>query len=139
MKAIKFTVGCAVALLATLVAPAYAQHHDHGHAHGEKKDLGTTTIAGLKLTVSQMGTITPGGEGVFEVSLGKGQPKPKAIRLWVGVPSGEGSVKAKATSENQDYDVHVEVPKTLPENSRLWVEVEPATGKKFKLGLGLRK
>ena len=110
-----------------------------GHAHGDAKDLGTTTIANLKVTVSQMGDVKAGGHAVFEVTPAAGQAEAKAVRVWVGSESGAGSVKAKAAKAGDAYDAHVEVPKALTADTRVWVEVEPATGKKEKAGFSLKK
>ncbi len=110
-----------------------------GHAHGDAKDLGTTTIASLKVNVSQMGDVAAGGHGVFEITPAAGQTDPKALRVWLGAENGAGSVKAKAAKAGDAYDVHVEVPKVLTTESRLWVEVEPATGKKEKVGFALKQ
>ena len=109
-----------------------------GHAHGDAKDLGTTAIAGLKMTVSQMGDVKAGGHAVFEVTPAAGQADAKAVRVWVGLESGAGSVKAKAAKAGDAYDAHVEVPKAVTPETRLWVEVEPATGKKEKVGFALK-
>jgi hypothetical protein len=137
MSRFKLAVSFMVAALTTFAVPAFAQ--DHGHEHGEKKDLGTTTVAGLKMTVSQMGDIKPGNETAFDIELAKGQAKPKALRLWVGVASGEGSVKSKATLEERHLDVHAEIPQRLPAGSQLWIEVEPKEGKKAKASFALKK
>ncbi|PKO20032.1 hypothetical protein CVU37_00745 [candidate division BRC1 bacterium HGW-BRC1-1] len=110
-----------------------------GHAHGDAKDLGTTTIASLKVNVSQMGDVAAGGHGVFEITPAAGQTDPKAVRVWVGAENGVGSVKAKAAKAGDAYDAHVEVPKALTPESSLWVEVEPATGKKEKVGFTLKQ
>ena len=110
-----------------------------GDLHGEEKDLGTTTIAGLKMTVSQMGDVKAAGRAVFEVTPAAGQAEAKAVRVWVGSESGAGSVKAKAAKAGEAYDAHVEVPKALTPETRLWVEVEPATGKKEKVGFSLKQ
>lgn len=146
MTQLLVSAALALALTGAGVSGAFAQQAETksekkaggGHAHGEKKDLGTTTVAGMKLGVAQMGEVKAGSQAVFEVKLEAGQEKPKALRLWVGNASAEGSVKAKATGEGPDYDVHVEVPKTLPQGSQLWLDVEPATGKKAKAAFAFK-
>src|SRR5690349_4379527 len=106
-----FIVATAI-LMATAGAVAQDSHagHDHGaeHAHGEHQDLGTTTIAGLKLEAAQLGKLTD-KEGIFEVTLAKGTAQPKAVRMWVGVESADGSVKAKAEGSGTAYEAHVEL------------------------------
>lgn len=62
----------ALALAGAGVSGAFAQQAETksekkaegGHAHGEKKDLGTTTVAGLKLGVAQMGEVKPGSQAI---------------------------------------------------------------------------
>lgn len=41
-------------------------------------------------------------------------------------------VKAKAEGSGTAYEAHVELPNPMPRNSMLWVEVQPANGKKPK-------
>lgn len=139
--------GAVLALaLATAGAPevrAEKKHdhagHDHdSHGHGTAQDLGTTTVAGVKLTVVQEGEVKPGGEAAFEIELNEGQKKPRAVRVWVGIESARGSVKAKAEAKDQGFHAHVEVPKKLPEGSRLWIEVDPGEGKREKASFELK-
>lgn len=122
---------------------ALAQSHDghnHGaeHAHGEHQDLGTTTVAGITFQASQLGKLTE-AEGIFEVTLAKGSPAPKAVRLWVGNENAEGSVKTKADGAGPEYEMHVELPKPLPATARVWIEIQLEDGKKSKAGFALRK
>ncbi len=117
-------------------ADANKKEHKHDH-HGpdvKTKDLGTTTIAGVKLEkVTQEGPIIPGQEGAFDVIIAKGQKPPKALRAWIGTTSAEGSVKTRLEKEpNRHYHSHVEVPKPLPAGSQYWLEVEPEQGLKAR-------
>ena len=141
-----FIAGMALlALLAKAAAPAFAQTghegHNHGaaggHTHGTPSDLGTTSVLGINLTVAQFGNILTSTEGAFEVVVGKGS-KPKAMRLWIGHESAEGSVKTKAESTTDVYDVHIEIPKKLKKTSQLWIEIEPTKGKKQKVAFDLK-
>lgn len=141
-----FIVASAI-FMATAGAAAQDSHaghdhagHDHGaeHAHGEHHDIGTTTVANVKLEAAQLGKLTE-KEGIFEITLAKGTPQPKAVRVWVGVESAEGSVKAKAEGSNGVYEVHVEMPNPMPKNAKMWVEIQPAEGKKAKASFELKK
>src|SRR5687767_5289001 len=71
--------------------PAGAQHKDDEHPNAVV--LGTKTVGGLQLKATQDEPIKPGGEGAFDLLVTG--PKPKAVRFWVGIESGEGSAKAK--------------------------------------------
>lgn len=145
-----FAMGfAALALLlnSPMQAPAESagkKGHDHSshadtHGHGTLEDLGTTTVAGVKMSVGQMGEVKEGSEGVFEICLEKGQEKPRAVRVWVGTASAQGSVKSKAEPDGDQYHAHVEVPKSLPKDAQLWIEVEPEKGKKQKAGFPLKR
>lgn len=103
--------------------------HDEGHK-GEKKVIGKQTIAGFEVQVAQVGEVEPGKEAVFIVTLKGGGGKPKAVRGWIGVESGRGSIKSKAEDEKTEYHLHHEVAKPLPPKNKLWLELETATGKK---------
>ena len=110
---------------ATSTAPRSDGKSDHPNAVA----IGEKTVAGLQLKALQDAPIKPGGEGAFDLRVTGG--KPKAVRFWVGLESGEGSVKAKADEETTDnWHTHVEVPDPLPPGSKFWVEIEPPQGEK---------
>ena len=102
--------------------------HDDEHK-GEKKDLGKKEIGGYTVQVAQVGDVKAGEEAVFVITLSGGSGKPKAIRGWVGIESGERSIKSKAEDEGKEFHLHHEVSKPIPPKSKLWIEVETASGK----------
>lgn len=113
-------------------APADKDHkHDHGHdhKHGEGRELGSQEIAGVTVRVTQIGEVKPGREAEFDMVVTGGKGKPRAIRAWIGAAEPGESIKARAEDEGKEYHVHVEVPVKLPADSKLWVEVETATGR----------
>ncbi|MEZ0263862.1 MAG: hypothetical protein ACAI43_03975, partial [Phycisphaerae bacterium] len=122
----------ATAPTGTAATPAKPEKDEHPN----QVALGETTVGGLKLKAMQDEPIKAGGEGAFDLLI-TGYPaggKPKAVRFWVGVESGDGSTKAKAEEETPDnWHTHVEVPKPIPAGSKFWAEVEPATGAKVKV------
>ncbi len=111
-----------------------AKKKDHHDPAIKKQDFGTTTVASLKFeSITQEGAIMAGEEGAFDVVIAEGQKPPKAMRAWIGVASGQGSVKTKLEKEpNRHYHSHVEVPETIPAGSQYWLEVEPEKGPKAK-------
>ncbi len=125
-----FTAGIAGAQTTSPTASTQAVPMDHHDPSIKKQDLGTTTIAGLKIeAITQEGPVVPGKEGAFDVVIGEGATPPKAMRAWIGVESGQGSAKGKLEKEpNRHYHSHVRVPDTLPEGSMYWLEVEPESG-----------
>jgi hypothetical protein len=129
--------------IAVLTTAAFAEEnagHKHGHGHeGTRQELGTTESAGLKLTAIQVGKVEAGKEGIFEVALPKDTKTPKAVRLWVGNANGDGSTKAKAENDGEDWEAHVEIPGTLAADAKLWVEVQPESGNRTKASFELKK
>ena len=147
------------------VATAAGCKEDHGHPHDKPAaapaggsatapasqpgnadhpnavSIGSTTAGGMTLAATQDEPIKPGGDGAFDLKI-TGYPaggKPKAVRFWVGVESGEGSAKAKAAEEGPDnWHTHVEVPNPMPAGGKFWAEVEPATGEKFTVSYDLK-
>ena len=133
---------------AMLFALGCAEEHDHDHDHGEegheeehghddhgdRHELGESVLGAFTVKVARLGDITAGEEGVLDVEVSGGTPA--AVRAWVGVESGKGSMKTKLDGDH-GYHGHIEVPATLPEGSAVWIEVEDADGKKvsgsFKL------
>jgi hypothetical protein len=108
-------------------AAEHKDDHDHdGGVHGgPKHDLGNQKVGDLTIAVKQVGEVTAGKEGTFEITV-TGASKPKAIRAWVGVNTGEGSTKVKARETHEFFDADLEVPDPLPANSKLWIELELA-------------
>jgi hypothetical protein len=105
--------------------------------HG-RMPLGEKTVGALKLVATQDAPAKPGGEGAFDVVITGG--KPKAVRFWVGVEDGKGSVKAKADEETTDnWHTHAELPNPLPAGSKFWVEVEPPTGETFRVSFDFKQ
>jgi hypothetical protein len=133
----------AAALIAATCSLGFAEEkaeHKHGHGHeGARQELGTTESAGLKLTAIQVGKVEAGKEGIFEVALPKDAKTPKAVRLWVGNAAGDGSAKAKAENDGEDWEAHVEIPATLAADAKLWIEVQPESGTRAKASFDLKK
>jgi hypothetical protein len=132
-------VGITLAI-ALAVSCGWCEEKKHGHAHeGARQELGTTESAGLKISATQVGKLEAGKEGIFEVALPKDTKAPKAVRLWVGGASGEGSTKAKAENDGEDWEAHVEVPATIAADAKLWVEIQPESGARAKASFDIKK
>lgn len=104
------------------------EHKDDAHK-GEKKDLGQKAIGSYTVQVTQQGDVKAGEEAVFVLVLTGASEKPKAVRGWIGVESGERSIKSKAEDEGKEFHLHHPVSKPLPDKSKLWIEVETSSGK----------
>ena len=107
-------------------------HDDGKDAHaGEKHLLGTQQIGGFSVTVTQVGDVKAGEGATFEIVPAGATGKPTAVRAWVGTEAADGSVKVKAVDRAKFFDADLEVPATLPPQSKLWVELESTAGKKI--------
>jgi hypothetical protein len=132
---LSLSIGAVVANAAADGTPSAAaadkEKHDHKEEEhkGEKKDLGTKDVGGYKVQVTQVGDVKAGEEAIFIIKpIGQGEPK--AVRAWVGVESGQGSIKTKGEEEKEgEWHAHHQVSKPLPAKSKLWVELETAAGK----------
>ena len=104
--------------------------HDHGHGDESREALGLEKAGPYEVAPIQLGKVKPGGQLAFDIEiLGQGQPKPKAVRLWIGGPSAEGVTKALAESEKDNvYHVDLPLPAATSAETKLWVEVEPPQG-----------
>lgn len=56
----------------------------------------------------------------------------KAIRVWVGPEDPTGLMVVKTEIENDYNHGHLEIPKPLPADAKLWMEVEAPDGKTYK-------
>lgn len=135
-----------LALGAPLSAADEHAGHNHAaegaHAHGKAEAVGAVDISVYKVAVSASGAIAAGKEWHVELRLNPDQPVPKAIRVWVGIENGRGSVKAKAEAEKDakgEYGAHVEVPNPIPADSKLWISIEPDNGQTAKGSVALPK
>lgn len=100
--------------------------HDHGdeHDHGPTTQLGEVTVEGYTIKASRDGGITPGGDAPIDAWVTGGASKVNAVRFWIGTQDAKGSMKAKAELKKDNWHTHVEVPKPMPEGSKLWVEID---------------
>ena len=101
--------------------------------HGERKPLGDLTIGTHTFALIQYGAIEAGKEASFDLEFPAGKALPGTVRAWVGVESGQGSMKARLAKEgDRTVHGHVQVPKPIPEGSKVWIEIEeggaPARG-----------
>lgn len=108
--------------------------HDEDMAHSGMRPIGQITLTGGTLDVEVAGDLTPGSEMHVNITYADGEP-PSAVRVWVGVESAEGSMKAKADAGDEGYHAHVEVPDPLPADSRLWLEAEDESGEREQASL----
>ncbi len=104
---------------------------DHDHAgHGPTTELGAQSAGGFTIKASRAGDFTPGVDAPIFVAVTGDTKSLAAVRCWVGVESGRGSVKARAELSGEQWHADAEVPKPLPAGSKLWVEIETDTGTK---------
>ncbi|MCG3129893.1 MAG: hypothetical protein FLDDKLPJ_00631 [Phycisphaerae bacterium] len=95
-----------------------------GHG-GPVVELGEQDINGLMIRASRdAGELKPGGEAAVDVWIDGGIGSAVAVRFWIGVADGAGSVKAKAGVEGEHWHHHLEIPDPMPEDAQLWVEIE---------------
>ena len=142
------TLITAAAALALLAVPTvgFAQDAPAGHSHGQaqgaetlKADLGTTTVAGVQVTVVQDNLAEAGAEVAFDLTA-KGAAEPKAIRGWIGAADGKGALRNKAEKEKAGgWHLHVEAPKALSPADMLHIEVEPREGPRARTGFEIKR
>jgi hypothetical protein len=118
-------------------AQSHDHDHDHGHDHAEHADaehghgvqLGEQQVGGWTIRAVRNGDIAPGKDAAMDVWVAGASTKVDAVRIWIGTQDGKGSTKARAEWDKDRWHTHVEVPKPLPDASKLWVEVETSEGK----------
>lgn len=122
-----------------------AHGHDHGHDHshgGETREaLGLEKAGPYDVAPVQLGKAKPGGRLAFDVEvLGEGQPKPKAVRFWIGTQDAAGTTKSPPESEKDNvYHVDLGLPQQDSPDTKLWVEIEPASGPAQTASFALKK
>lgn len=134
-------------LILSLLLPVYGcsdDHDDHAHHtdhadhadhdgddmhgddhHGEPHPLGKLTAHGVTFEVVQLGHIEAGHEGSAELVFASGKERISTVRAWIGVESGEGSMKGSWGLEDENrMHGHIEVPDPIPAGSKLWIELD---------------
>lgn len=101
-----------------------------GHAHTDRIALGEVKVGEHTIRVFQLvAKIEAGKEGDFDLDFAAGKPLPGTVRGWIGIESAVGSMKMKFTKETESrMHGHPEVPKAIPEGSKLWIEIETPAG-----------
>jgi hypothetical protein len=95
------------------------------HAHGDEKPIGPMTLGAYSFTVVQLGDVKAGAEAVFELEFAKDAKVPSLARAWLGVESGQGSMKARFGKEgDHGLHAHVQAPDALGADAKLWIEIE---------------
>ena len=124
-------------------APAAAPAAGHG---GPVIDLGTATAGAFNLKATRdQGLIEAGKDAPIDVTVTPtaGAAKPTAVRFWIGTQDAKGSAKAKAEIENpaepNRWHTHTEIPATIPDGAKLWVEVETGDGQKQVTSFDLKR
>jgi hypothetical protein len=116
--------------------PSKPAEHGDDHAHGETVDLGTQTADALEVRAARDGDVKPGSDVPIDAWVTGGTVN--ALRFWIGTEDAKGSIKAKADREKENWHSHVEVPATLPEGSKLWVEIESDKGERTVVSFDLK-
>lgn len=106
-------------------APGDAGAQMAENEHGERRALGSLTVAGHTFEVIQFGDVAPGADPAVDLEWPAGAVRPAVVRAWIGVESAVGSRKALLQKEgDRVVHGHLDVPKDLPADSRLWIEIE---------------
>lgn len=111
--------------------PAAPQSPTAGHT-GEVVELGTVTIGEWTVRAARdKSEIKAGGDAPIDVWLTTSDGKPATVavvRFWIGLEDAKVSRKARADIEDprqpNHWHTHADVPDPIPENARLWVEIE---------------
>lgn len=114
--------------------------HDHGdgHDHGPSTALGDASAGPFTVKASRDGDLKSGGDASVNATITTTQGKAAAVRFWIGAEDARGSIKAKGELSDDHWHAHVEVPQTLPDGSKLWVEIENDAGEKHLASFDLK-
>lgn len=137
---------------------AHGDHdHDTAHVHGDADhgppvgpedppdphaaEMISTTIApedfgGRAVSIQYGGQIHPGGEVHVEGEITSG-PVTDVLRFWIGVESGQHSVKARSDVHDGYFHAHVEVPDPMPMDAALWIEATDDSGQRQRVHIRL--
>ncbi|MBZ0136796.1 MAG: hypothetical protein K8I27_10525 [Planctomycetes bacterium] len=103
--------------------------HDHDDHSGEKHPIGQVDLSdGYRLEIAHIGPAEASKEVIFEIVVKKDGTaiKDASVTIWVGDESGTEATPAeevKWSSDENLYDGHLMMPKTMPEDAHLWVRI----------------
>ncbi len=108
-----------------------ADHEGEGHDHDADDKTYGGKVGNYEVSIKLHGEISAGGKAHLDIALSGPAKAPKAVRLWVGNKSAKGSMKARAGKGHSpgEYHVEVEVPEKMPENSKLWIQIQDSSGR----------
>jgi hypothetical protein len=123
------------------VSPIHKDHGDHATTGTEARDLGTTTVGTLTIHASLESPLDAGQPAIFHIGVKPADPKPTAVRCWIGNASGTGGIKAKAELEDPKegmYHGETEVPWKLEGDRYLWIEVQTSASQRTRVSFPLK-
>ncbi|MAE66179.1 MAG: hypothetical protein CMJ18_18065 [Phycisphaeraceae bacterium] len=106
----------------------HEQHEVSEHGHGARRELGRADVFEMSVTMAVFGAIEAGSESHLDIRVDGGDPS--AIRAWIGVESGIGSVKTLLGRDGERYHGHIEVPDPIADGSRLWLVIQAKDGRR---------
>ena len=112
-------------VLATLFASSVLLATACSSSSSDATPVGTVHVGAYTIDISQENAgVTPGGTSRFVLKPSAGG-KPTGITGWIGVQSGEGSVKKDAVYDpnDGDFDDDVVAPNPIPAGALFWFEV----------------
>ncbi len=95
--------------------------------NGDETNLAPITLEPFTVKALHIGELSVGH---FNLYVEGGEPA--VVRAWVGDEKASDVMVTKAEFEVDHHCAHIEVPSPLPEDARLWVELETADGKRMK-------
>lgn len=104
-------------------------HADGDHAHDEPgghDDMAfklTPIILGERTVIVELPTALVAEAMVHAHFTVEGDPS-EVVRAWVGLESGEGSMKSRGAGSGPAYHIDLEVPSELTPEMAVWVELE---------------
>lgn len=75
-------------------------------------------------------------DGHFNIKITGGEVA--AVREWVGPEDASGVVVVRTEIENDYHHGHVEMPNPIPDDARLWIEIETPEGETLKGSVPLK-
>ena len=93
--------------------------------HGDAHPLGRLEAFGRGINVVQLGDVEAGKEAAVELEFASGKERLTTVRGWIGIETGEGSMKSPLMIEGKaNMHGHLEVPKAIPAGSKIWLDFE---------------
>jgi hypothetical protein len=94
----------------------------------KRVELGKGKAGAVELTAAHVGEIKAGEPLLLQVKTREPLAEGDKVRAWIGTEQAARKTSAEYCEVHEEWDVEVDVPKTITPDMKAWIEVVPKAG-----------